>query len=296
MNDYADIWYTSPDKLRLYARDYGVLDASHTQGATTTVLCMHGLTRNSADFDPLCQALMQTLPAGFRLVAVDQRGRGKSDYDSKPENYTPAVYLHDMFALMEHLGTESVIAIGTSMGGIIAMLMAAFRPDTIKALVINDIGPEVPTDAIKRLQRYVGQLDPVTSWEDAIEQTKSTNQIAFPDASAEDWEAFARRVFVENDEGIPELAYDPNIKQAFSSDYDVEPQDLWDFYEQIADKPILLIRGELSDLLTPEIALKMLAKKPDLSSVTVTGVGHAPILTEPQAFDEIVKFLPQVTR
>lgn len=296
MTDYADIWYTSPDKLKLYARDYGSLQEGNHDIATTTVLCMHGLTRNSADFDPLCQALKRKLPAGFRLIAVDQRGRGKSDYDSKPENYTPAVYLHDMFALLEHLGTESVIAIGTSMGGIIATLMAAFRPETIKALVINDIGPEIPLDAIQRLQRYVGQLDPVTNWEQAVEQTKLTNEVAFPSATEADWQAFSRRVFVENDQGIPVLAYDPNIKQAFNTDYDHEPQDLWEFFDQIADKPMLLIRGELSDLLTSDIAQKMHAKKADLITVTVPGVGHAPILNEPQAFDAIVKFLQDVSQ
>ncbi|RBP51752.1 alpha/beta fold hydrolase [Arenicella xantha] len=290
MNDYADVWYTSADKLSLYARDYGSSPKTNS-APVTTVLCMHGLTRNSADFAPLCSALKVALPGGFRLIAVDQRGRGRSDYDDNPENYTPAVYMHDMFALLEHLDVDSVIAIGTSMGGIIAMLMAAYRPDTVRAMVINDIAPEVPPAAIKRLQRYVGQLAPVKSWDDAIAQTKLINEFAFPNASAADWQAFAERLFVENTQGIPELAYDANIKQAFSTDYDETPPDMWGLFEQIIDIPMLLIRGELSDLLTSQLAEAMRHKKPDLNIALVPQVGHAPMLTEPEAFSAITDFL-----
>ncbi len=154
MTDYRDLWYQSPDGLKLYARDYPGPAGSTLPPA----LCMHGLTRNSADF----AALADQLSASRRVLSVDQRGRGLSDYDSNTNNYTPATYVQDMFALLDGEGIDRVVLVGTSMGGLMSFLMAAMQPERIAAMIINDIGPEIDPTGLARIQGYVGKSGSVT--------------------------------------------------------------------------------------------------------------------------------------
>ncbi|GGZ96278.1 alpha/beta hydrolase [Arenicella chitinivorans] len=285
--EFKVIEYTSQDGLKLYARDYVL---AHGADARPVVLCMHGLTRNSADFEPLIPYLSER----YRCVVVDQRGRGLSDYDSNSANYTPQTYAQDMFTLLAHLQIEKVTIIGTSMGGIIGMVMAAMQPQRVTALVLNDIGPEIPADALNRLKKYVGKLQPVTNWPEAIAQTKLINQIAFPDASGDDWAAFTARIYTEDSSGKPVLAYDPHISDAFNDDYNENrPADMWPLFTTIKDRPMLIIRGAISDLLTRECVTKMQQLNPSLHQVEVPRVGHAPMLDEPESIQAITKFLSQ---
>lgn len=285
MREFKVINYTSQDGLTLYARDYTLKSDTDTR---PVVLCMHGLTRNSADFEPL----MPHLTDKYRCLVVDQRGRGQSDYDNNTANYTPPTYAQDMFTLLDHLHIQYVNIIGTSMGGIIGMLMAAMQPSRIATLVLNDIGPEVPVDALNRLKKYVGKLQPVSSWKEAVAQTKLINQIAFPDATDEDWEAFTTRVYTEDPTGKPVLAYDPRISDAFISDYGNEkPADMWPLFNSIQDRPMLVIRGAISDLLTRECVIKMQQLNHKLTAVEVPRVGHAPLLDEPESIEAISNFL-----
>ena len=287
MSKFNVIEYTSQDGLTLYARDYLLTSEVATR---PVVLCMHGLTRNSADFEPLIPHLTEK----YRCIVVDQRGRGRSEYDPNSANYTPQIYAQDMFTLLAHLGIDRVNIIGTSMGGIIGMLMAAMQPQRVATLVLNDIGPEVPADALNRLKQYVGKLRPVTNWVEAVAQTKQINQIAFPNASHEDWEAFTARVYTQDTSGKPVLAYDPRISDAFNDDYsDAKPTDMWPLFTTIKDRPMLVIRGAISDLLTRECVAKMLQLKPNLNQVEVPQVGHAPILNEPESVQAITDFLAQ---
>ena len=289
MTEYKDIWYTSADGLRLYARDY-----AHGQKrvqASPTILCMHGLTRNSADFEDICSAL-----AGrYRLIAADQRGRGLSAYDDDADNYNPLVYIEDMFLLLEKLDLSEIILMGTSMGGIMAMIMAARKPGLIKALIINDIGPEVGARGLDRLKEYVGKSVPVKTWDDAARLSAEINGIAFPDANDDYWRKFAKRTYREDRDGFPVLAYDPKIAVPLNdSNSDSAAPNLWPVFDQICDMPMLLIRGEHSDILEPDCVEKMKQKNTELQVSVIPKVGHAPMLSEPLAQTAIERFLSRL--
>ncbi len=290
MTDYNDFWYSSHDGLRLYARDYS--GATNKNKKAKTILCMHGLTRNSADFEDICNELADR----YRLIVVDQRGRGLSDYDPNPANYNPLVYVQDMFLLLKTLELSSVILLGTSMGGIMAMMMAAMKPEMVQAIIINDIGPEIAEKGLDRLKKYVGKSAPVTNWDEAVKRTAAINGIAFPQANAQDWLKFAKRLYREDDKGCPVIACDPNIAVLLNDNDNNNGQnsaapDLWPVYEQILDKPMLLIRGELSDIIDVECVRKMQQKKPDIEILEIPNVGHAPLLSEPEVEPRIMSFL-----
>jgi len=294
MTDYNDFWYTSHDGLRLYARDYS--EATVKNKNAKTILCMHGLTRNSADFEDICNKLA----GSYRLIVVDQRGRGLSDYDPDPNNYNPLVYVQDMLLLLKTLELSSVTLLGTSMGGIMAMMMAAMKPELVHAIIINDVGPEIAEKGLDRLKKYVGKSTPVSNWKEAAERTAVINGIAFPEANDQDWLKFAKRLYHEDDKGCPVISYDSNIAVLLTNTDENTGEnsaapDLWPVYEQILDKPMLLIRGELSDIIDAECVQKMQQKKPDIEILEIPNVGHAPLLSETGVAPRIVEFISSVT-
>jgi pimeloyl-ACP methyl ester carboxylesterase len=251
---------------------------------------MHGLSRNSADFADLADILATER----RVIVAEQRGRGRSDYDSNPANYTPQTYVQDMFRLLDTLAIRRTALIGTSMGGLMAFLMASLQPQRIAGMVINDIGPVIDPAGLERIQRYVGRVEPARTWDEAVARTREINGEAFPDYSDEDWLHFARALYVERD-GVPVLAYDPAISQAMGdADSGAVPPDLWPLFEAIAATPMLLIRGELSDILAPDCVARMQALDDDLVVAQVPRVGHAPTLVEPAALTAIQAFLPRL--
>ena len=290
MTKYKDFWYSSDDGLRLYARDYSAALTKNKNAKT--ILCMHGLTRNSADFEDICSVLADR----YRLIVVDQRGRGLSDYDPNPANYNPLVYVQDMFLLLKELELSSVILMGTSMGGIMAMMMAAMKPEIVESMIINDVGPEIAKPGLDRLKKYISRSTPVSNWEEAANQTALINSIAFPEADEQFWLQFAKRLYREDDKGCPVLACDPNIAVPIIDSDEADDQnsvapDLWPVYEQILDKPMLLIRGELSDIIDAECVLKMQKMKPDIEILEIPNVGHAPVLNEANVEPVIANFL-----
>lgn len=279
---FDDVLYQSSDGLRLYARDYRNDQAKHT------LLCMHGLSRNSADFAALCEHMADD----YRIVAVDQRGRGRSDYDSSPDNYQLGVYVQDMFTLIEHLELQQPVLIGTSMGGLIAMLMQATQPGRFAGLILNDIGPVVNPAGLQRIKGYVGKIGPVNSWEEAARQVEMINKAAFPNFQRQDWEDFARNMYGEDDKGVPVLLYDPAIAKPMDEDNtDAVAPELWPVFDAALSTPLLLVRGELSDILAPDCVREMQARHADMHYVEVADVGHAPVLDEPQAVQAIKEFL-----
>lgn len=285
MTDYVDVWYQSADGLRLYARDYPCRDEAVVEPAT--ILCMHGLTRNSADFSGLASYLSER----YRVISVDNRGRGRSDYDSNIANYTPVTYVQDMFQLLGELGVDQVVLCGTSMGGLMSFIMGAMQPARIKAMIINDIGPEVDQAGLDRIKGYVGKARPVTCWSEAIAQAREINGIAFPDFSDEEWEDFTRGIY-RDEEGVPVLAYDPAISQPMDDkESGAVPPDLWPLFEAITTIPMLVIRGETSDILAPACVATMREKKPDMIFVEIPNRGHAPTLNEPASRETIDSFL-----
>jgi pimeloyl-ACP methyl ester carboxylesterase len=285
MIDFDPVTYHSTDGLALYARDY------RSPGSGLPLLCLHGLTRNSADFEPL----VPCLATKHRLVVPDQRGRGRSQHDPNPSNYQPAIYCNDMFRLLDTLGIERVVAIGTSMGGLMAMMMAAVQPVRIAGIVLNDVGPAVEREGLERIKGYVGRSGPVQTWDQAAAQARTLNGVAFPDFDDADWLAFARRTYVTDEAGVPCLAYDPAIAQPIAADEtSAVPQDLWSLFDAILARQILVLRGELSDILSRATVNEMKRRKPDLVHAEIARRGHAPLLDEPEAVAAIQRFVASI--
>lgn len=283
MPAFEELRFPSADKrLQLYTRLY--------PGHGTAILMMHGLTRNSADYE----GLANHLAGRFKLVVPDQRGRGLSEYDPDPTNYLPANYSADMLGLIDQLGLERPILIGTSMGGLMAMIMATMRAGEFRGLVLNDVGPVVEKTGLDRIASYVGAVQCIGSWEDAAEYCRRTNGYAFPGYGDAQWIAVARRLFRSNADGLPELAYDAAIATGLaSSNSGAAPPDLWPIWQGLANVPVLAVRGALSDILSPDTLSRMARHHPGMQSVTVAGVGHAPMLDEPDALFAIDQFLGQ---
>jgi len=277
------------DELALYVRDYPPL-APETG---LPVICLHGLTRNSRDFEVIAPRIAAL---GRRVLVMDVRGRGKSANDPDPAHYVPTVYAQDVVAMMDQLGAPRAVFIGTSMGGLITMVLAMTAPDRIAAAVLNDVGHKVDPAGIARIAGYVGGSRPVATWEEAAAAVRGTNGSAFPGRAddARFWDQFARRVFHERDDGMLELDYDPHIALAFVDTSDAPPPDLTPLFQALAPKPVLSVRGGISDLLSAEGVEAMREIKPDLETATVTNIGHAPLLDEPEAWDAILDFLARV--
>ncbi len=284
MPEPQDIFCTSHDgRLQLFGRRHGAADARRT------VLCLHGLTRNSLDFEDLARRLAE---GGLQVLAFDQRGRGRSQWDPEPANYRVDVYARDMLAALDQLGVERAVLVGTSMGGLMSMLMAAAAPQRILGMVINDIGPEIDPRGLARIRSYVGERPPSTSWAEAAAAVAHNNAVAFPDYGEADWLAFARRVCTEDAEGRVTAAYDPAIAQGLEpGEAAVAPPDLWPLWDAMAPLPVLAIRGELSDLLSQATLDQMGARHPGLQTAVVPARGHAPMLDEPAALEAIRRFL-----
>lgn len=286
-NSYKDIFYTSSDGLALYARDYD--DGT----GKPVVLCLHGLTRNSSDFHDLALHLSDR----FRVITVDQRGRGRSAYDSDPTQYRPDIYCADMFSLLASLNLEKVIVIGTSMGGIMAMIMATQNPDIFHAAIINDIGPEIDPAGLKRIQGYVGVARDFASWEEAACALETQQGVeVFPLYTSSDWLNFARRTCSEQPDGRVRFAYDPTLANPFKEDETVaSPVDMWPLFKGLHSIPVLTLRGALSDILSEETVETMSRSHPNFTAVTIPEIGHAPMLDEPQSLKAIDAFLETFT-
>lgn len=286
MSAYEDIWYRSDDGLKLHARDF-----PHPQ-PRATILCMPGLTRNAADFD----FIGAHLAADYRLLVAEQRGRGLSQWDSNPANYNPGVYIRDMFALLDSRQLSRVILLGTSLGGLMAMLIAAVQPQRIAALILNDIGPEINMSGMQRIAAYVGRQTAVGNWDEAIAQTRALNAREFPDLDDDGWQKLTRALYRENAQGRPELAYDPAIAPPRTSTGELpELPTLWPQFEAIAAIPLLLIRGAHSDILAASCVERMRAIKPDMQYCELPNRGHAPLLDEPDAVRAIDVFLADIS-
>lgn len=282
MAPYADVWFTSSDNLQLYARDYSHSNPRHT------LLCLHGLTRNSKDFSELCEQLNSE----YRVLAVDFRGRGRSEYDPNPANYQPLTYAEDMQLLLKAMQLEQVVIIGTSLGGLVAMLLAAQCPDKVSAIVINDIGPEINPEGLQRIKTYVSQDRSVTSWEEALAVTQQSQSAEYPDFSDEDWQDFTHNLYREDDNGLPILDYDNAIATTMAAaDDSTTTNDLWPVFEIIKHKPILVVRGQLSDILSGDCVARMQQATPTVQYCEVQNRGHAPLLTEPASLQAIQQFL-----
>ncbi len=278
------------DGLALYARDYPPL----LPETGLPVICLHGLTRNSRDFEVVAPRIAAL---GRRVIAPDMRGRGKSANDPDPAHYVPVVYAQDVVALLDRLNVPKAVFVGTSMGGIITMLLATIAPDRIAASVLNDVGPTLNVQGVARIASYVGRARPVSSWDEAAETVRAINGGAYPNRLDDQafWLAFARRTFRTREDGQLEADYDPHIALAFADfDEDEPAPDLTPLFTALAQKPMLSVRGAISDLFSAEAVAAMRELKPDLETATVENIGHAPTLEEPEAWDALLEFLAKV--
>lgn len=284
MAGYREHRITVPDGLALFVRDY----AAQGQVRSVPVICLHGLTRNSADFEVVAPRIAAL---GRRVIALDVRGRGRSDWDTKPVRYRPDVYVQDVLHVLNQMDIPHAVFVGTSMGGIITMLIAAAARERIAAAVLNDIGPVINPAGIARIAGYAGKSAPFDSWDGIIAAIRTTQGGAFPDVDDAFWQTFARRVAHKLPDGRVAFAYDPAIANAFAAAPAAPPPDMTPLFAALAAVPVLSVRGELSDLLSREGVAAMRAIKPDLRFVEVPRVGHAPTLEEPSAWRMVAEFL-----
>lgn len=293
---FTDFFWTSHEGLPLHARDY----APAGEATRLPVICIHGLTRNARDFEDLAPRIAAT---GRRVLAVDVRGRGLSARDPNPMNYHPGTYAADVVSLLQAAGIEKAVFVGTSMGGLITLVLTSIMPQAIAAAVLNDVGPELSPVGLARIAGYTGMASRFETWAEAVAYAKAINEAAFPAYTAEDWNVFARRLFDEKDGGFV-LAYDPDISAPIKAAAEataktqaeggqaLAPPDMYPLFRALAkDRPLLLVRGGISDLIDPAIAERMRAAAPHMAYAEVPGVGHAPMLTEPEAWAAIEKLL-----
>ncbi len=285
VQNWQDLFFTAQDGLRLYARHYPAPGSRRRP-----VLCLAGLTRNSRDFHSLASFLSDPQnPQARDVISVDYRGRGRSQWDPSWRNYALQVEMQDALDLLTILGLAEVAVVGTSRGGLIAMMMACLRPTAIGAVVLNDIGPVIEREGLIRIAAHVGRVPLPTTWQEAAQVARDMNARSFPAIPDPHWEDIARQWFNdEHDRPMP--GYDPNLGQSLSL-MDGPMPTLWPQFEALSPVPALVLRGEHSDLLTEATVRDMGLKHPNLTAMTVRGQGHAPLLRDRTSLTAIADFL-----
>ncbi|HEX8300412.1 alpha/beta hydrolase [Sphingomonas sp.] len=282
--NYMDGFWWSRDGLRLHYRDYaGPADKP-------PLLCFPGLTRNARDYEQLAERL-----AGeWRVIAVEFRGRGESAYAKDPMSYVPLAYLQDVEALLAELKIDRFVAIGTSLGGIVTMLLAGTGAERLAGVVLNDVGPEIDPAGLARIGSYVGRAVWHPTWVHTARAVAEGNADVYPDFGIEDWLRMAKRLYRVNSSGRIVLDYDMKIAEPFRIPGNETGPDMWPTIDALQGKPLLIVRGERSDILSPAVAEKMRKRVKGAELVTVPGIGHAPTLDEPEAVAGIGRLLAKI--
>ena len=285
MAEFEDRFYNSPDGLRLHYRDYPGGSADQPP-----ILCLPGLTRNARDFEPVADQVA----GAWRVLALDFRGRGLSDPDPQPMRYGPKTYVADVLKLLDQLGIAEAVFVGTSLGGLTTMLLAASDEERVAGALINDIGPEVDGRGIDRIRTYVGKPASWTSFADAATAFTERMTDVYPRWTPADWERFARRTCRDED-GAVTLDYDMAIAKPFADANESTQPNLWPLLHGLKGKPITVLRGEHSDLFAADVAERMIAELGDGAElVTVPDVGHAPSFDEPESIAALDRLLARV--
>lgn len=289
MATFSDEYWTSPDGLRLHYRDYPCT-GGEGRDDRPPLLCLPGLTRNARDFEPVVEAF-----AGeWRVICPDLRGRGDSEYAKDPQTYAPRFYVADLEALFLRAGITRFVAIGTSLGGLLTMLLAAGGRDRLAGAVLNDIGPVVEQEGLARIRDYVGKGSTFPTWMHAARALKGTVGHAYPDYAMSDWLVLAKRMMELGGNGRIAFDYDMKIAEPFARANDGPGPDLWPLFEALSGRPVLALRGELSDILSAETLAGMQRRMPQMEAVTLPRIGHAPTLAEPVALEAIARLLAKV--
>ena len=284
MASWTDRFWYSAEGIRLHYRNYeGPRDKP-------PILCIPGLTRNARDFEPVAERY-----AGeWRILCIDLRGRGGSDSDPDPSRYTPGYYVADILKLLDQEGIADAVFFGTSLGGICTMLLASTDADRIAGAMLNDIGPVIDQVGIDRIGGYVGKETRFGSWDEAIETLAVRNREVFPRWERGEWERFSHRIMHETPDGIA-LQYDMRIAQNFRAATEGPQGANWHLLESLAGRPVTILRGGLSDLLTQDIAEQMVERLgSDAELAVVPDVGHTPNLEEPESTAAMDRLLERV--
>lgn len=283
---WTDGYWESGDGLRLHYRDYaGPADKP-------ALICFPGLTRNARDYE----GVAARLAGQWRVIAVEFRGRGESAYAKDPMSYVPLTYLQDVQALFAELGVDRFVAVGTSLGGIVTMLLAAVAPEKLAGAVLNDVGPEIETSGLARIRTYVGKAVQHPTWMHAARSVAEANADVYPGYGVQEWLRMAKRLYRLNSAGRIVLDYDMKIAEPFKVPGAEAAPDMWPALDGLKGKPVLIVRGEKSDILSAATADKMIGWLPGAELVTVPGVGHAPTLEEPVVEAGIDRLLAKVLK
>ena len=286
-SEFSERSWQSPDGLELYFRDYAGDDSGKVP-----VVCLHGLTRNSRDFEGLAPHIAAL---GHRVIVPDMRGRGQSAYADDSATYAVPTYIADVMALLEQEGIERYVSIGTSMGGLMTMLIAQFAPEKIAGALINDIGPVVDPRGIEKIRTYLGKGGSFPTWMHAARSLEEVHGASHPTFETNDWIAMAKRSMTLCNNGRIAFDYDMKIADPFNdADENAVPPDLWPGFDALADKPLVLVRGEVSEILSAETLALMQKRAPDADTVIVPKAGHAPTLDEPEVRSAVDALLSSV--
>ncbi len=282
---WRDGYWWSNDGLRLHYRDYAGCDDTRP-----VILCLPGLTRNARDF----HTLAARLAGDWRVIIVDFRGRGESAYAKDPMTYVPLVYVQDVEGLLSELKIERLVAVGTSLGGVVTMLLAATGHERLLGAVLNDVGPVFEARGIERVRGHVGKAGAWPTWVHAARALADSHGEIYPDYGLSDWIGFAKRLYRLTPAGRIVADYDSNIAAPFRLPGGELGIDLWPAFDSLATVTTLVLRGERSDVLSVETAEAMAARARALRCVTVPGIGHAPTLDEPEAVAAIDALLAEI--
>lgn len=282
-NIYQNVYWQSDDGLKLHCRDYPAA------GNKIPVICIPGLTRNARDFAHFGSIMKDDR----RIIMVNLRGRGDSEYAKDSSTYHPKIYVADVIKLMNELKIPKAIFLGTSLGGIVTMVLAASHPERVAGAMLNDIGPEVDPEGLERIGNHVGQGRSFETWAHAARDIASSSHDIFPDYDLNDWIAFSKKLYRMNSSGRIKLDYDLKIAEPFDSKGGGSAA-LWKALESLKSSPTLLLRGELSDLFSTETAARMLDVLDQGELAVIPRVGHAPSLEEPAALEAIASFLGRI--
>jgi pimeloyl-ACP methyl ester carboxylesterase len=288
---WRSFWCRSGNGLNLHARLY---DAASTHLAP--VICLPGLARTAADFHELAVTLSTRSRRPRTVLALDYRGRGRSDYDPDPAHYDIAVEMQDVQDVMTAIGFAHGVFVGTSRGGLITMALSAARPAAILGAVLNDIGPVLEGHGLARIKGYIGKLPAPQDYADAVALLKRMASQHFTRLNDTDWELFARRTFKESN-GRLVADYDPRLMKSLEAiDIEKPLPVLWPYFEGLGNVPVLSIRGENSDLFSAETQAEMAKRHPGMESHLVVGEGHAPMLTDRGTLQRIATFIAGIAR
>ncbi len=284
--DVTSVFLSSPDGLRLHARCYGRPSAT-----ALPVVCLPGLARTAEDFKKLAITLASDAERPRRVIALDYRGRGLSDYDRNPDNYSFQTELADVLAVMTALDVMPAVIVGTSRGGILAMLLATVRPSALAGVVLNDIGPVIEPKGLMRIRGYVGKLPQPRSFEEGGEILRRLFSAQFPKLTQEDWLASAHRAFKKQD-GALVPTYDVRLMKTLEGiNFEKPFPPLWKEFGALAHVPVMCVRGANSDLLSPETVEAMRARHGGMEVLEVPDQGHAPLLVEADVIAHLAAFI-----